>query len=668
MIQKPLQGVRAVAVGNLLATRVTSKLLSDLGAEVTSSTENFPNQISDLVFGDRPSLAVLAGCSSFSPAALELSKKTENVAGILEFTHSSQLREHDTQQPSERAAASDAGLYESLVPFAQPKVFDQPVCSYIAGIYAAFSLISSLIAREQIDSQSKAKATALCVPLVGAGYSLLGLQGLFAFDFPINWKPVRWMAAPFKDLWKTHDGSYIYVHVGLAQHLQKFFDVLNKNGFEASVRSLQRYLHSITVSDPIEPQGYLATTAIVLTLKKLFLKCNGHYWETLLSGAGLCCIRIRSYEEWFVSDLALQGAHVCLNSSGERIIGETVSCHLRDFPEAKPPSQGIQKIQVPPFGNQSITAPFQNLKVLDFSQVIAGPLAGRTLAEFGADVLRVENPQMKQSFVEPFSAAYQAGKRVLSVDLRTADGKGQVECLISDWKPDVVLHNFARGVSAKLGISEEQLRAVLPNLIYLDINAFGNQGPLSDLPGFEQTAQALAGVAHESSQRGVPKMFLLPIHDMGAGLMGAAGVAAAQYCRLRTGNGAHVHTSLASASMLLQSVHPKRSSTQECSQPVTRGLRFAKLFRKLDISKNWILAKVNLPSGHVVRVVKAPVESSAWQNSDFKLSHEANNSPKQKTSDAHQFQKENAVSSFVLIRAQLAEVGWGIWWVLRQFV
>jgi hypothetical protein len=188
----------------------------------------------------------------------------------------------------------------------------------------------------------------------------------------------------------------------------------------------------------------------------------------------------------------------------------------------------------------------------------------------------------------------------------------------------------------------------------LDINAFGDKGPLSALPGFEQTAQALVGVAHESAKRGVPKLFLLPIHDMGAGLMGATGVAAAQYYRLRNGTGARIHTSLASASMLLQSVHPKRANTRELSELPSRGLKFGKLFAELKASKHWILSFGKLSSGHVVPLVKAPVDSSSWKN--------ALNKP---------FENDfETVKIPVLKRVQcaLAEVGWGIWWIARGFV
>jgi hypothetical protein len=141
---------------------------------------------------------------------------------------------------------------------------------------------------------------------------------------------------------------------------------------------------------------------------------------------------------------------------------------------------------------------------------------------------------------------------------------------------------------------------------------------------------------------------------MGAGLMGATGVAAAQYDRLRNGSGARIHTSLASASMLLQAVHPKRLNTKELSESPSRGLKFGKLFAELRTSEHWILRFGKLSSGYVVPLVKAPVDASSWENALDKFADS-------------QFE---TVKVPVLKRVQcaLAEVGWGIWWVVRRFV
>lgn len=628
----PLNGVRVVAIGDLLATKVCSQLLRDLGASVANFA-HIPEHV-DVVIGDRASLAAQLNDNCLQPAAVRLAQKYSSIACVLEFTHSARVHEQDTHVPCERTAASQAGLYESLVPFAQPQVFCQPVCSFAAGLYGAYSVVLALIER----LQGKQEPAAVAVPLLGAAYSLLGLQGLFAFDYPLNWKPVRWMAAPFKEMWRTRDGTYIYLHVGLAQHLRKFLDVLQEHGHAADALEIRRNVHQHTLNDPVEPQGYVATAKVVCALRKLFLSRDGAYWEHLLSSAGLCCIRVRSYQEWCASDWAMQGGFVKTNEHGSSVVGNVITVDTRHSEKVAHQS-GLRK-----------GMPLEGLRVLDFSQVIAGPLAGRTLAEYGADVLRIENPHMNQSFVEPFAAAFHAGKKKIVVDMRLAEGKAEVARLLNEWRPEVVLHNFARGVPEKLGISEEQIRACIPDVIYLDINAFGDKGPLSGLPGFEQTAQALAGVAQDSMRNGTPKMFMLPVHDMGAGLMGAVAVAAGQYQRLATGKGCRVHTSLVAASMLLQMAHPNQVSTEEFAGPISRAPKFRKLFAHLRENRHWMLTWARVSSGSTVPIVRAPIHNLEWQNS---LQLVEGYSPALQ-------------SKWMRTKAAAAEIGWGVWWVIRN--
>ena len=193
-MDRVLEGVCVGVVGDLLATRVTTQLLRDAGAQV----ELFSKDLRvDILVGDRPSFAELIKQKSLEPVLPAVRALVGEAAVILEFTHHARGDEADSCVPSERGAASDSGLYESLVPFFPPNVFDQPVCSYVAGIEAALAVVAA-------DHHRKlgARATELSVPLVGGGYTLLGLQSLFAFDHPINWRPVCWMASPFKDAWR----------------------------------------------------------------------------------------------------------------------------------------------------------------------------------------------------------------------------------------------------------------------------------------------------------------------------------------------------------------------------------------------------------------------------------------------------------------------------------
>ncbi len=639
-MDRVLEGVCVGVVGDLLATRVTIQLLSDAGARVEPYVEGLHV---DILLGDRPSFTELIKQKSLEPVLPGVRALVGEAPVILEFTHRARGDEADSSVPSERGAASDSGLYESLVPFFPPNVFDQPVCSYVAGIEAAMAVVAA-------DHHRKlgARATELSVPLVGGGYSLLGLQSLFAFEHPTNWRPVCWMASPFKDAWRCQDGNYIYLHVGLSHHLSRFLEVLSTHGFVQESDGLRALMSEQTLSDPVEPTGFLKIARVVKRLQRFFATKDAAYWESILSAGGLCCIRIRSFEEWAESDLAEQCGFVSRNASSSDLQKWKYESFVRMTTKTPAADRALSKVSCG-------QAPLSGMRVLDFAQVIAGPLAGRTLLELGAEVIRVENPRMKQAFVEPFSAAFHAGKRVVEIDLRSVDGRDAVSRLIREWCPHVVLHNFGLGVAEKLGISEDQIRSVIPDVIYLDINAFGDKGPLAKLPGFEQTAQALCGVASESSKNGRPSLFLLPIHDMGAGLLGAFGVVCAWRRLMQSGGGAHVHTSLASASMLLQSIHPKRISSSEMLEKPRKGLRFTHLFRKLEVENHWMMEKVILKTGEFARVVHMPVWSSDWRSSRF-----------QKEGQGSLAVVGARVSFLQRLRARLLESAWGLWWLGRQ--
>jgi crotonobetainyl-CoA:carnitine CoA-transferase CaiB-like acyl-CoA transferase len=646
MTEVSLGGLRIAVAGNLLATQVAAKLLRDAGAII----EPFSiGQQPDILLGDRKSLAAIIGQKELDPVFPGLRALLGERTVFLEFTHEARGNETDARHPSERAAASEAGLYESLVPFMPPNVFDQPVCSFLAGIHAA----TAVIAAENWRGLG-ARATEISVPLVAVGRELLGLQSLFAFEYPKNWQPVRWMASPYKDAWRTRDGSFIYLHVGLAHHLARFLDVLAANGYEKDAANLRSLISAETLADPVEPVGFLNTAKVVCTVRSLMLRDDGAHWEKIFSAGGLCCIRVRSFEEWVNSDLAEQCGFVSHNID----IDGTKTWKYESFVRMQLRQLGVHA----QFGSVSLGKyPLSGMRVLDFSQVIAGPVAGRSFLEMGAEVLRIENPLMRQSFVEPFAAAFHAGKSVVSVDLRAVEGKAAVTKIIQEWRPHVVLHNFGRGVPEKLGIGENELRKHNPSVIYLDINAYGDCGPLAMLPGFEQTAQALCGVAHESSKNGRPSLFLLPIHDMGAGLLGAFGVVCAWRHFLRDGEGARVHCSLASASMLLQSVHPSRCSSSEMSMPHFRGERFSRQFHRLEAENNWILERVAVQPGFDARVVHIPVWTADWLPVRFG-GHKIDSQLAQK------FTKIVGVNFLGKIAARAKEIAWGIWWILRQAI
>jgi crotonobetainyl-CoA:carnitine CoA-transferase CaiB-like acyl-CoA transferase len=189
------------------------------------------------------------------------------------------------------------------------------------------------------------------------------------------------------------------------------------------------------------------------------------------------------------------------------------------------------------------------VRVLDLCIILAGPTCGRTLAEFGADVIKIDNPR-RGGFVSSHNDVNR-GKRSILLDLKSADGREVFWKLLDT--ADVVAQNYRAGKLARLGLSYEDVRQRKPDIIYASLNAFGHIGPWAERPGHEQFAQATTGMQSRFGGDGPPALQPNPINDYGTGFMGAYAVALALLHRQRTGEGQHVDTALAYTAMLHQS-------------------------------------------------------------------------------------------------------------------
>lgn len=195
---------------------------------------------------------------------------------------------------------------------------------------------------------------------------------------------------------------------------------------------------------------------------------------------------------------------------------------------------------------------FDGIRVLDFSQVLAGPTTTRFLAEMGAEVIKVEAPprgDLARSlpFVRDGRSGYHIqqnrGKKSLCVDLKTEAGRELIEGLLP--QIDVLVESFAPGAFARLGFSYESVREIKPDIVMCSISAFGQEGPLAGAPGYDNIGQAYAGVTSMVGEPGGrPALIGLAIGDVLTGVHGAAAVAAALFHRERSGEGQFLDVSL----------------------------------------------------------------------------------------------------------------------------
>ena len=197
--------------------------------------------------------------------------------------------------------------------------------------------------------------------------------------------------------------------------------------------------------------------------------------------------------------------------------------------------------------------PFSNVKVVDLSSYIAGALCPGLLADFGAEVVKVES-LTGDPFrgLGPTFQDWNRGKRSICIDLKTEAGRGVLYRLMED--ADVVVENYRPGVSKRLGADYETLSKINPNLIYCSVSAYGQEGPYRSKPGFDPLLQARSGaMAYQGGATRPPVFLVLAISDYGAACLGAYGVALGLLARARTGKGRKVETSLLRACMATQS-------------------------------------------------------------------------------------------------------------------
>ncbi|MDP6621079.1 MAG: CoA transferase [Alphaproteobacteria bacterium] len=198
--------------------------------------------------------------------------------------------------------------------------------------------------------------------------------------------------------------------------------------------------------------------------------------------------------------------------------------------------------------------PLADIHVLDLTHARAGPTAVRQLADWGADVIKIEVPPepgsdndgVGGSRLAPDYLNLHRNKRSLTLDLKNPDGHGIFLELVV--KADVVVENFRAEVKHRLGVDYDSLKAHNPGLIYGSISGFGQDGPYSDRAGVDQIAQGMGGLMSITGLPGQgPVRVGIPIADLTAGMYLAQGILLALIERGRTGEGQWVHTSLLEA-------------------------------------------------------------------------------------------------------------------------
>ena len=203
-----------------------------------------------------------------------------------------------------------------------------------------------------------------------------------------------------------------------------------------------------------------------------------------------------------------------------------------------------------------MTAPLAGIRVIELARILAGPWAGQTLADLGADVIKVEAPEGDDTrrWGPPFithdgeqAAAYfhatNRGKRSVVCDFRTPEGQAAVRRLVAG--ADVVIENFKVGGLAKYGLDYASLHALNPALIYCSITGFGQTGPYAHQPGYDFIIQGMAGLMSITGEaEGQPQKVGVAVVDIFTGVYASTAILAALHQRASTGQGQQIDMSL----------------------------------------------------------------------------------------------------------------------------
>ena len=199
------------------------------------------------------------------------------------------------------------------------------------------------------------------------------------------------------------------------------------------------------------------------------------------------------------------------------------------------------------------------VRVLDLTQIMAGPFSTMLLADLGATVIKIERPEggddarrmgfeVDREKHESLSfIAMNRNKYGVAVDIRTPDGKDILRKLVQT--ADVLVENFRPGTMAHLGCSYDDVYALNPSLIYCSISAYGQTGPMAERGGFDLVAQALSGVISVTGTPDHPAKSGVPLSDLNAGLYASHAILAALFHRAITGEGQYIDTSLLEAAL-----------------------------------------------------------------------------------------------------------------------
>ena len=434
----------------------------------------------------------------------------------------------------------------------EPLFTPLPIASTFSALLGSVSVAMAINARDKTG-----KGQQIEVPLHSAMFTAMGsriikfneYEYVDQFDFP---------RAVMSHPYECADGRWVYHH-GMFERFAR--QTLTAAGREDWIDEAVSLFGRPVDADTL---GFWQNR-----FAEMFKERTAWQWEADINARGGACTVCKTVDEWLVHEHAVESKMVVEVDDAERGIMKQpgVQVRLRGTPgevQGGAPKLGehtaavlaeLSSLTARPataatVANGDVMGALQGVRVLDLCIILAGPTCGRTLGEFGADVIKIDDPTRTLDPVGYIDV--NRGKRSIMLDLKSEDGRAVFWKLVES--ADVIVENNRKSAVQRLGLGYEEVKKVKPDIVYASLNAFGYDGPWSERAGWEQLAQGTSGMqVRRGGRDGSPTLSPYAVNDYGTGLMGAYAVALALHERNRTGEGQSVDSGLALTAGLLQS-------------------------------------------------------------------------------------------------------------------
>jgi crotonobetainyl-CoA:carnitine CoA-transferase CaiB-like acyl-CoA transferase len=464
----------------------------------------------------------------------------------------------------------------------RPAYTPLPLASNFAAFHAATAIAIALVARNRMGRGQRIE-----VPLFDAMFELFGYYCIWVDGKDAPREHGSWGGGPYE----CADGRWVYLASGNFRFIKGATDA---GGFTDRMRA----------EGLIDPARLLVDTALEqklrARLKEMFLTRPSTEWEETVNRNGAPLSIIRTPAEWIAHPHARASQTVVRLDDPE--LGPTWMPGLANWLTESPPRVAGPRhrpdedrgsilaeagaplvLRAFPSPEPALPFPLHGISVLDLTQVVAGPTTGRILADYGADVVKINNPDRPDV---PQHLHANRGKRSLLLDIQSKAGMDAFWRLVE--RSDIVMQNFPLGTAERYGIGYEQVMARRPDVLYYSVSAYGYHGPRGGHRGYETMAQSTTGIIERFSGDGPPIRQPYLLDDYGTGVIGAFSIALGIYHKQLTGRAQHMQNSLAQCATYHQGPFLQAYEGKVWDEP--RGplsLGEGPLFRLYKASDGW---------------------------------------------------------------------------------